>query len=222
MARRRETVIHSCSISERMVKMVFAAGDPVLWGGCWGGDSHRCVISQGLRVQPHHAVYNKEVPRQPQDCSEWVRPVNGETYPVRKANGCIPKKRDCIVLSPWQQPFKKNGTVHICIKKNFPPKIKVQLTLQTRRRWWDCQHLIINLLINRLEETDELFPKLISINYLHNYRSIFCVYVPWQWGWCYHRITVTTEGPSTEEKVMELCKEQSELVAQLHLHSRLG
>lgn len=109
-------MIHCCSISERLVKMIFAAGDPVLWGG-WGGDSHRCVISQVLWVQPHHAVYNEEVPHRPQDCSEWVRPVNGETNPVRKANGCSPKKRECIVLSPWQQPFKKNGMVHISIKK---------------------------------------------------------------------------------------------------------
>lgn len=85
-----------------------------------GGDSHRCVISRGLWVQPHHAVYNEEVLHRPQDCSEWVRPVNGETYPVGKANGCSPKKKECIVLSPWQQPVKKNG-MHICIKK-IPPK----------------------------------------------------------------------------------------------------
>lgn len=138
MARRRETVIHSCSISERMVKMIFAAGDPVLWGGCrgrgGGGFTQVCHLTGYLRVQPHHAVYNEEVPHRPQDCSEWVRPVNGETYPVRKANGCSPKKRECIALSPWQQPFKKNGTVHI--KRKFPPKIKVQqLTLQMKRRW---------------------------------------------------------------------------------------
>lgn len=107
-------------------------------GGGGGWDSHRCVISQGLRVQPPHTVYNKEVPHRPQDCSEWVKPVNGETYPVRKANGCSPKKRECMALSPWQQPFKKNGTVHICIKK-IPLKIKVQkITLQTKRRWRDC------------------------------------------------------------------------------------
>lgn len=60
--------------------------------------------------------------------------------------------------------------------------------------------IIINLLINRLEETDELFPKLILINCLHNYWSIFSVYVPWIW--CYHQITVTTEWPSTEQKAM--------------------
>lgn len=86
------------------------------------GNSHRCVISQGLRVHPHHTVYNEEAPHRPQDCSEWVRPVNGETYPVRKANGCRPKKRGHIVLSPWQQPFNKNRTEHICIKK-YPPTI---------------------------------------------------------------------------------------------------
>lgn len=60
--------------------------------GGGGRDSHRCVISQGLRVQPRHPVYNEEVPQRPQDCSEWVRPVNGETYPVRKANGCSPTR----------------------------------------------------------------------------------------------------------------------------------
>lgn len=72
----------------------------ILHGGVY---SHRCVISQGLQVHPHHTVCNEEVQHQPQDCSEWVRPVNGETSPVRKANGCRPKKREGIVLSPWQQ-----------------------------------------------------------------------------------------------------------------------
>lgn len=86
-------MIHNCSISERMVKMMFAAGDSPCWGGAEGEYSHRCVISQGLRVHPHHTICNEEVQHRPQDCSEWVKAVNGETYPVRKANGCRPKKK---------------------------------------------------------------------------------------------------------------------------------
>lgn len=48
MARRRETVIHNCSISERMVKMMFAAGDSPCWGGAGGGGGgniHTGVLS---------------------------------------------------------------------------------------------------------------------------------------------------------------------------------
>lgn len=37
MARRRETVIHNCSMSERMVKMMFAAGDATRGGGIHTG-----------------------------------------------------------------------------------------------------------------------------------------------------------------------------------------
>lgn len=77
MARRRrtETVIHNCSISERMVKMRFAAGDSTGWGGARGVYSHRCVISQGLRLHPHHSICNEEVDHRPQDCSEGVRHI---------------------------------------------------------------------------------------------------------------------------------------------------
>lgn len=45
VARRRETVIHNCSISERMVKMMFAAGDSPRWGGAGGGNIHTGVLS---------------------------------------------------------------------------------------------------------------------------------------------------------------------------------
>lgn len=83
--------------------------------------SHRCVISQGLQVHPHHTIYNEEVQHQPQDCSEWVRLVNGETYPVRKANGCRPKKREGIVLSPWQQSSLKWNT-----KRSDYSRLKLQ------------------------------------------------------------------------------------------------
>lgn len=98
-------------------KWCFAAGD----SGARGVYSHRCVISQGLRVHPHHTICNEEVPRQPQDCSEWVRRVTGETYPVRKANGCRPKKKEGIVLYPWQQSSLKWNT-----KRSDYSRLKMQ------------------------------------------------------------------------------------------------
>lgn len=78
--------------------MMFATGDSALRGGRWGGGIFTQVCNlTGPPGTPHHTIYNEEVQHRPQDCSEWVRPVNGETYPVRKANECSPKKREHIV-----------------------------------------------------------------------------------------------------------------------------
>lgn len=119
-------------------KWCFAAGD----SGARGVYSHRCVTSQGLRVHPHHTICKEQVQHQPQDCSEWVRPVNGETYPVRKANGCRPKKREGIVLSPWQQSSLKWNT-----KRSDYSRLKLQQIKALQRsgnkmltaEWWQAQ-----------------------------------------------------------------------------------
>lgn len=95
------------------------------WGP--GGIFTQVCNLTGPPGTPHHTIYNEEVQHRPQDCSEWVRPVNGETYPVRKANECSPNKREHVVSMATA--FKKKWNTKksaYSFKKKCQKKIKVQ------------------------------------------------------------------------------------------------